>query len=517
MRRLLLLLVALLALVTATPALVPGRPAAAAGGQVAGMVLSSTGQNESTADAVSRMKADGINTVSLFVWWWADNPQSTSLAPYSGTEPDAQLSSQIATIRQAGLKVILVPIFYCGTCEGGWRGVMQPSDDNAFFASYTQFIDHYARLAQADGVWLLFAGSEMTTLEGQTSQWQNVISSVRQNFTGLVGYEQNWDVLAHPQFLSDVDVVGVSGYFPLDDGPSPTVSQLVADWSNSHAAAYAGRNWVGDLTHLANTTGKPILFGEVGYMDSTYAGRQPFLNSFFAPDTQLQADLYQALLQTFSGYSWWMGVSWWEWSDSGADADRSPIGKPAETLLQKWYAQGWRPTSADPTPTQAAGSSPAGGQTTTVPGTGGAPAGGRATTTTEGVPASPLAGAASSPALSRSGGTLPSESAPSAPSVPGRRGAGSGATAPGVQAAGPALAGGGSAPTADSSSGRVVLAVSGSGPDAGFYALAAVAALALALVGGQLLADLARRPALAEARARRRSAVTERLSSVPQR
>jgi hypothetical protein len=481
------------------------------------MVLSSMGQTESTADAVARMKSDGINTVSLFVWWWADNPQSTSLAPYGGTEPDAQLSSQIATIRQAGLKVILVPIFYCGTCEGGWRGVMQPSDDNAFFASYTQFIDHYARLAQADGVWLMFAGSEMTTLEGMTSQWENVISSVRQNYKGLVGYEQNWDVLAHPQFLSDVDVVGVSGYFPLDDAPSPTVSQLVADWTNSHAGAYAGRNWVGDLTHLANETGKPILFGEVGYMDSTYAGRQPFLNSFFAPDSQLQADLYQALLQTFSGYSWWMGVSWWEWSDSGADADRSPIGKPAEQLLQKWYTQGWRPSGADPTPAPAGGATPAGGQTAAGLTPGAAPAGGQGTTTTEGVTGSLVPRAASSPALATAGGSLPSEASPANPSPPGRRGARSGGAGPGVQAAGPAVNDAGSGPSGDGSSGRVVLAVGGGGPDAGFYAMAAGAALALALVGGQLLADLGRRPAMAEARARRRSAVTERLSSIPSR
>ncbi|HEX5268337.1 MAG TPA: hypothetical protein VFW24_16335 [Acidimicrobiales bacterium] len=514
MRRIPLLLVALLALLVATPALVPSRPAAADGGQVAGMVLSSRGQTQSTAEAVSRMKADGINTVSLFVWWWTDNPQSTTLAPYGQTEPDAQLSAQIATVRQAGLKVILVPIFYCGSCEGGWRGVMQPSDDNAFFASYQQFIDHYARLAQADGVWLLFAGSEMTTLEGMTPQWQSVISSVRQNYSGLVGYEQNWDVLAHPQFLSDVDVVGVSAYFPLDDGAQPTVSQLVADWSNSHAAADAGRNWVGDLTHLANTTGKPILFGEVGYMDSTYAGRQPFLNSFTAADSQLQADLYQALLQTFSGYSWWMGVSWWEWSDNPADSNRTPMGQPAEQLLQKWYAQGWRPSNADPTGAPATGTS-AGSPTVGSPTTLGSASGGHGTTTTTG--AGLPGGAVSSPALAGATGRLPSEAAPSAPAVPGR-GTRPGGAAPGVLAAGPALSADGSTPGGAGVPGQAVLATSGiSGRGPGFYTAAAVAALALALAAAQLLADLTRRPALAEARARRRSAVTEHLRSIPQR
>ena len=514
MRRFALLLVALLSALVAGPALVPGRPAAAdASGQVAGMTLASTPQTESTTDAASRMKSDGINTVSLFVWWWTDTAQSTTLAPYGGTEPDAQLSAKIAAIRAAGMKVILVPIFLCGTCEGGWRGVMQPSDLNAFFASYTQFMDHYAALAQADGVWLLFAGSEMTTLEGQTPQWESVISSVRQVYTGLVGYEQNWDVLAHPQFLSDVDVVGVSAYFPLDDGASPTESQLLADWTNSHAAAFPGRNWVGDVTHLANATGKPILFGEVGYMDSTYGGRQPFLNSFSSQDDQLQADLYQALLQTFSGYSWWMGVSWWAWSDNPADTTRTPLGKPAEQLLQKWYAQGWRPSSADPGSGQAAGTSPTGAQPTGAQAGGTDPTGGQGTTTTEGVRGGPVPGAASSPALSAArSGVLPAEAAPTAPTVPTGHSR-SAPTGAGALAAGPALSTGGATGPAD----RAVVAAAVDSRGAGFYGVAGVAALALVLVAGQLLAGLTRRPALADALARRRSAVTEHLRSVPQR
>jgi hypothetical protein len=316
------------------------------GGKVAGMVLSSIGQTEPSDAAMAKMKADGINTVSLFVWWWAAQSNSTTLEPYSGTQSDADLTAEIDAAHSYGLKVILSPIFNCGGCEGQWRGVMQPSDVPAFFASYKTFMDHYARLAQSDGVWLLFVGSEMTSLEGQTAQWESVISEARQYYSGLIGYEQNWDVVGQPQFLSDVDVVGVSAYFPLDDSANPSLSQLLADWNDSQDATYSGHNWVGSLIHLANSTGKPILFGEVGYMDSDYAARQPFTNNYYTSDPTLQANLYQALLQTFSGYSWWMGVAWWEWSDASTDQDRTPVGKPAETLLQNWYVSGWRPGSA---------------------------------------------------------------------------------------------------------------------------------------------------------------------------
>jgi len=87
-----------------------------------------------------------------------------------------------------------------------------------------------------------------------------------------------------------------------------------------------------------------------------------------------------------------------------------------------------------------------------------------------------------------------------------------------VLAAGPALSADGSTPGGAGDPGHAVLATSGiGGRGPGFYTAAAVAALALALAAAQLLADLTRRPALAEARARRRLAVTEHLRSIPQR
>ena len=313
-------------------------------GKVAGMVMSTLGQSESQSTAMNAVAADGVNTVSLFVWWWAQQPSSNSLAPFDATESDASLTSDIAAAHAAGLKVVLTPIFLCGGCEGGWRGVMQPSNVPAFFASYRAFMNHYAQLAQADNVWLLFVGSEMTSLQGQTAQWESVISGARQYYSGKIGYEQNWDVVGQPQFLSDVDVVGVSAYYPLDDAAEPSEAQLLADWTNSQNATYKGHNWVGGLQHLASSTGKPILFGEVGYMASDYAASHPFDNNFINVNPTLQANLYQALLTTFSGYSWWMGVTWWDWTDSAGD-DRTPRGRAAETLLHNWYLDGWRPAT----------------------------------------------------------------------------------------------------------------------------------------------------------------------------
>jgi len=483
-----------------------GAPARAAGGQVQGMVVSGLGQSGSPGAAMSRLRGDGVNTVSLFVWWWTDGPTSTTIRPYDGTESDAALSDQIAAARANGERVILTPVIYCAACEGQFRGVMNPSDLPGFFASYRTFIDHYAQLAQNDGVWLLFAGSEMTDLEGQTDQWEAVLGSARQYFSGLVGYEQNWDVVAHPQFLGDVDVVGVSAYFPLDDAADPSVDQLVADWSNSHASAYAGRNWIGDLTHLANITGKPILFGEAGYMSTQYAARQPFLNAFYSPDPQLQANLYQALLQAFSSYSWWMGVAWWEWSDNAGDAQRTPLGQPAEALLARWYAQGWRPGA----PTGSSGS------TGVTPTTAGAGAAGTGTPSpaapppTTGAPSGSSGAAGPGSAVvtgpgANSGGVT-AVGAPLPGSVASGPGPGGSAAAANPGTTPPTIAPG--APLAADLGGNVVARqTSGRSRGGGFDALAVLAAALLFVAWTASLRRLAAHPALHASRSRRLDAV----------
>ena len=325
--------------------------------QMAGMAVPDVTAPNAASD-LSRLKADGINTISLFVWWLAPARAGTSLAPYNGTTSDGALIAETDAARRLGMQVTLTPLFYCSDCEGGWRGTMAPLDMDGFFTSYRNFIDHYAHMAADHDMATLYVGSEMTSLETETAQWDRVISSARAIFPGRIAYEENWDVLGRARFLSDVDLIGVSAYFPLDDQPAPTLARLRADWSGSHASATSGSNWVAELDHLAASTGKPIGFGESGYMAGDYAGKQPFLNFDGQPDWQVQSDLYQALLETFSGKSWWAGAVWWEWGRADgwlADSGRSPGGKTAELLLKRWYALGMRP--ADPDTPLAQGSS----------------------------------------------------------------------------------------------------------------------------------------------------------------
>ena len=306
----------------------------------------STDSLSEVAAAAEQLRATGMNTVELDVWWEAASSHADSVSPYVDTVPDAVLEDEISVAREAGLRVVLAPLLYCDGCLGGFRGVLAPSAPAAFFDSYSSFIDHYAALAQAYGASTVFVGSEMSSLEADTRAWLAVIAGARRSFHGTIAYEEDWSVLGQARFLGALDEIGVSAYFPLDGAASPSLGQLLADWRSSTMAAWRGRDWVSALAGLAARYHRPIVFGEVGYLSGDYAAAQPFLNYYSTPNEGLQADLYQALLETFEPYGWWKGVVWWDWSaspDSPADNGRTFTGKGADLVLACWYGEGMRP------------------------------------------------------------------------------------------------------------------------------------------------------------------------------
>ena len=55
-----------------------------------------------------------------------------------------------------------------------------------------------------------------------------------------------------------------------------------------------------------------------------------------------QANHFEAALQAFESYDWFLGFFWWNWATDpyfvGLDNDcMTPAGKPAEDILRTWY------------------------------------------------------------------------------------------------------------------------------------------------------------------------------------
>src|SRR5205807_4674916 len=213
------------------------------------------------------------DAITLVVFWDVD-PAQTSVGPSSATMPDALIGSFVAAARARDMRVVLYPLLRCASCPDQSRSMIRPLDRDRFFASYRSMTARYTALAQDTGVWLYVIGSELTSLESDGAQWRRTAAIARQHFTGLLGYDVNWDHVTTPSWDA-VDIAAVSAYFPLSDAPQPGLEELERAWTSSDTAAFRGRRWTDELVGLAQMTGHPVLFGEAGYRSMTYAARDP--------------------------------------------------------------------------------------------------------------------------------------------------------------------------------------------------------------------------------------------------
>ncbi|MFD5326295.1 glycoside hydrolase family 113 [Streptomyces sp. NPDC127092] len=247
------------------------------------------------------------------------------------TPDDAGVRKVIGLAHAHGLKVLLKPHVDLPDAES--RGTIRPRDHAAWFASYTAFITHYARLAAGTGVEQFAVGTELEGVSGDRDEWLAVIRAVRADYPGLLVYAANYDEYPRVAFWDAVDLIGVDAYWPLSTRPTHDARALERAWRpirEELAAFAAGRD-------------RRILFTEAGYVSQRGSTTAPYSWTVSTtPDQAEQAAAYEALLAGFRDEPWWAGVFWWVWDvvphGSPDDAlDYTPRGKAAEEVVRRWW------------------------------------------------------------------------------------------------------------------------------------------------------------------------------------
>ena len=321
--------------------------------KVVGYSLGPIAQQQRTAGVEnSRIASTGANTVSLSVWWEFD-PETSTVRPGQMTNPDREVRVAVQSVRSSGLSAAILPMLMCTRCETNWRGAIKPSNKTLFYESYRGMIRNYAQIAQEEGASLLFIGSEMSSTQGDTEEWREVAAAARSVYAGAIAYDVNWDAIDGVKFWDAVDIPSISAYFPLSPKRHPTLDTLKKAWYSSQVEHWYERNSVAEVEKLAQKTGKRVLFGEAGYRSVDFGTKLPF--DFAAEgdaNPALQADAYQALIETFDDKTYWRGVLWWEWELNSPQPEKetgfTPRGKAAEDVVRAWYAQGIRPSQEAP-------------------------------------------------------------------------------------------------------------------------------------------------------------------------
>jgi hypothetical protein len=281
-----------------------------------------------TSDAaISQMASDGARWVVLVPEWFQATPTSSTFAPTSTFTPtDASIVHAVQTAKRLGMKVMLKP--QIDVSDGiSWRGQIQPANLDQWFATYGQFLGHYAALAASASVDQLAVGTELEGVSGQTARWQSLISVTRHTFHGTLTYAALYFEYQNISFWNALDFIGVDAYWPLATVPTTDVPTLVAAWAPI----------VSQLSATSAHWGKPILFTEAGYASQVGTTTDPSSWSLSTTPAPLeQAAAYQALLTALSPQPWFAGVDWWAWRVTNLTdpLDFTPQGKPAEQVLQ---------------------------------------------------------------------------------------------------------------------------------------------------------------------------------------
>ncbi len=218
---------------------------------------------------------------------------------------------------------------------GDWRQDYQPTNAAAFFASYKQMLVAEAQVAQANGAQMFSIGAELDQLAGSQylSYWTDIINSVRAVFSGALTYSASWNTANEVSFWSQLNYEGIDCYVPLSNAANPTLQQLVNGWLDpatqaSNPGAYAvigNQSPIQYFENLAQQSGKPLIFTELGYANDSGAAADPSASGN-SPDPSLQAELYQAFFHAWeeSGSSSLIGTYLWEWDPNGSTSNVGP-------------------------------------------------------------------------------------------------------------------------------------------------------------------------------------------------
>jgi hypothetical protein len=174
------------------------------------------------------------NSICISFPFYTPDIEASTVDAQPTTPTPARLAILITEARRAHLRVTVRPILDESSLDPpqGWRGAIEPTDRDEWFASYRRLLLPYAKVAAKYGAATFVVGTELDSMEGDP-RWKGLISAVGRVFRGQISYDANWsDYITTPQVEVPVHAFGVDAYFPVDAPDSAPVSELVAGWDS---------------------------------------------------------------------------------------------------------------------------------------------------------------------------------------------------------------------------------------------------------------------------------------------
>ncbi len=298
---------------------------------------------EKAEQSMKRLASNGLNWICIPVNSWQETFASTTVfSLYGMTQTDEEVIHAVKMAKSMGLKVCLKPMVNC--LDRAWRARIDfPTEECGYwekwFRSYNNFMLHYARLAGKTGCEMLCTGCEMAGMDKQAEYCKDMISKVRAVYHGIVMHNINHGDELRFTWLSDVDVIGISGYYPVTDKENKGIETMHKKWAEV----------VKTLEKCHEKYGKPLMFAEIGVRNEQGCTMYPW-DFHYRPelpmDEQEQSDFYESAMAATWDKDWFCGYFWWDWKailppieKAKENRDFTIYGKKAEETLKKWYTK----------------------------------------------------------------------------------------------------------------------------------------------------------------------------------
>ncbi|MGV8976619.1 MAG: glycoside hydrolase family 113 [Cellulomonas sp.] len=253
----------------------------------------------------------GVTWVTLAYAALQATAQSTTIGYRDvPTLTDDEIRAAAAQARDLGLRICLKPMV--NVADGTWRAHIGFFDHDVpgeptwaqWFASYTEYIVHHARLAAELGVEMLCIGCEMVRADSQEQHWRALIAQVREVYDGLITYNCDKYQEDRLTWWDAVDVISASGYYPTGTWPEH----------------------LDRIESVVRREGKPFCFLEAGCPSRVGAGARP--NDWTlvgAPDERAQADYLEEMMSACAERAWVGGFMLWDWPADLYRADQAAL------------------------------------------------------------------------------------------------------------------------------------------------------------------------------------------------
>lgn len=293
---------------------------------------------EPSLDSLAALKVNALSIVPYTFLQDKNTPGDLPNSDYAGGENDQAVSYSIQRAHARGWSVMLKPQIWVGN---GWPGDINftnQTDWDKFFARYTEWIAHYAIMAQLEGVDALCIGTEMvrTTID-HPKEWRKIIALLRNLYGGRLTYAANWgEEFEQLTFWDDLDAIGLNSYYPLSTKEEPTNEELLE----------GAKNWVSKAEAISQKFDKPWWLTEVGFRSVKRAWLNPHAEANERPASlECQQRCFNALVTASNSAQHLAGMYIWKWpsylgygrgrNDPGTEF--APGGKPAAEELRQFY------------------------------------------------------------------------------------------------------------------------------------------------------------------------------------